>query len=129
MVSTLTVNQDISISQLTISLNIKYPQDGALTVYLVAPDGTNILLVNRRGGNGTNFTNTTFDDSSATPIRSGTAPFSGSFRPESSLSNLAGKNEKGTWKLVVQDSGTGATGTLANWWLTFVKPSPITIAT
>lgn len=37
------------------------------------------------GSSGNNYTNTVFDDEAASLITAGTAPFSGSFRPEGSL--------------------------------------------
>ncbi len=72
-------------------------------------------LSSRRGSSGDNFTGTTFDDSATTPISSGTAPFSGSFKPETPLAALNGIAANGTWKLEVNDAASGDTGTLTAW--------------
>ena len=62
-----------------------------------------MVLSNRRGGTGNNFWVTVFDDEAATPVSTGQAPFTGSFRPDGSLSVFDGKNARGTWKLSVED--------------------------
>ena len=102
----------------TVKLNIAHTYDADLTVALFAPDGTRVELFSGVGGGGDNFTNTVLDDAAATPIASGSAPFTGTFRPSSPLGAFAGKAGEGTWKLAITDSATGDTGTLNNWSLT-----------
>jgi subtilisin family serine protease/subtilisin-like proprotein convertase family protein len=116
--SPIVVNQDVTIGKVTVLLNIDYPDDGGLYVHLQAPDGTDILLSNQRGGTGQNFTNTLFDDNGGQSIRTGLAPFTGTYQPEGSLSNLKGRNARGTWLLWVEDRGAGVPGTLVDWTLT-----------
>jgi len=53
---------------------------------------------------------TVFDDSAASLITAGVAPFAGTFRPEQPLSALNGKPTKGTWKLRVSDDEPPDTG-------------------
>src|SRR5262249_7035646 len=95
--STLNVSQDLNISKLTVTLNINHTWDGDLYIRLRGPDGTTIVLYNRRGGSGHNI-RATFDDAAATSIGTGKAPFNGSFRPEQALSAFNGKNTKGAWQ-------------------------------
>jgi serine protease len=116
--STLTIDQDITIDDLNVKLNISHTWDSDLYIYLKSPSGTTVLLSNHRGGSGDNFTNTVFDDEATTAIRYGTAPFAGSYRPEQALSVFDGKDAKGTWTLVVKDTAAGDTGTLNSWSLT-----------
>ena len=120
--TSITINQDLIIGKATVLININHTFDNDLYITLVAPDGTTVVLVNRRGGSGQNFTNTRFDDAATTPIGSGTAPFSGTYQPEAEapLSLLAGKDARGTWKLVAQDQQAGDSGTLLSWSLTLV---------
>ena len=87
---------------------------------LQAPDGTQVTLAKLRGGSGQNYQNTTFTDTASTPIASGTAPFSGTYQPETKLASLAGKNASGIWTLLVENTASGVTGTLNNWSLTLV---------
>jgi hypothetical protein len=54
------------------------------------------------GGEDADYRNTIFDDEASTPIRSGWAPFAGTFRPQSPLSKFDGENARGTWTLWVE---------------------------
>ena len=56
-----------------------------------------------------------FDDDATVPITSGTAPFTGTFRPAGSLAVLNGLNASGTWTLEIIDNAKGETGTLNSW--------------
>jgi subtilisin-like proprotein convertase family protein len=55
---------------------------------------------------------THFNDSAATPIGSGVAPFAGAFIPDQPLESFNGEEESGTWKLRVADTATLDTGTI-----------------
>lgn len=113
--SSLVVSAAGTINDLNVGLNVRHTYDGDLIVRLIAPDNTTITLVNRRGGSGDNFTNTVFDSEASTSITAARAPFTGSFRPEGSLSVLRNKNIAGTWKLQITDAATFDTGTLLSW--------------
>jgi subtilisin-like proprotein convertase family protein len=115
-----------SISQITANLSIFHPSDSDLTITLIGPDGTSVLL---SGGNPknpplptpniftTNFINTTFDDSAGTPISGANsfAPYTGTFIPDQPLSAFVGKNPNGVWTLQIADNAQDNTGTLLNW--------------
>jgi subtilisin-like proprotein convertase family protein len=116
-VSLLNVPQAMTIGNVTVKLNISYPEDRDLYIHLQAPDGTDITLANQMGGTSSNFTNTVFSDSASQSIGFAAGPFTGTYKPIVPLSNLAGKNSQGTWKLWVQDVGSHS-GTLDNWALT-----------
>jgi subtilisin-like proprotein convertase family protein len=113
------------ITSLQVSLNISHQPDSDLSAYLVAPDGiTTVKLFGGVGDNGADFgdatTDTTFDDGASTPIDSGSAPFSGSFRPQEMLSKFNGLDPRGTWQLKVTNSG-GVVGTINHWSITYTK--------
>ena len=102
-----------------VRLNVSHTNDGDLRAYLIAPDGTRILLTYHHGGSGDNLTNTIFDDEAAVSIAAGTAPFNGRYRPEwNDLFLLDGKNANGTWTLEITDANRKNTGTLLSWSLT-----------
>ncbi|MEP6819337.1 MAG: carboxypeptidase regulatory-like domain-containing protein [bacterium] len=109
------------LSDVNAKIRIDHTFDGDLTISLVHPDGTVIALSSGRGGAGDNFgtgtndcsgVHTVFDDSAATAISAGAAPFAGSFRPDVALSALNGKPSNGIWKLRVADGFAGDTGTI-----------------
>ena len=103
------------ISSLTVNLTINHTYDSDLLLTLIAPDGTRLTLSNHHGPVGQGYINTTFDDTAATPISSGVAPYTGTFSPDAALGFLAGKAVNGTWKLEVADTIAIDSGTLQNW--------------
>jgi subtilisin family serine protease/subtilisin-like proprotein convertase family protein len=102
----------LAVADIDVRLNISHTWDSDLRLYLRAPNGRQITLANRVGGSGNNFTNTTFDDEAAVSIRSGSAPFAGTFRPEQLLSTFDGLAASGTWQLRVYDAAGGDIGTV-----------------
>jgi subtilisin-like proprotein convertase family protein len=92
---------------------------GDLKLELIAPDGTTVVLADRPGGSGNSgddFDNTTFDDEASTTIAQASAPYTGSFRPQSDqLSRLDGHEQQGTWKLKVTDLAGADVGTIDGW--------------
>ena len=61
----LIANTGLTVSNLTVQLDITDPNDQSLQLILVAPDGTMVPLVNAGAATGANFTNTTFSDAPA----------------------------------------------------------------
>jgi subtilisin-like proprotein convertase family protein len=122
------------ISGLRVQINLTYPNDPDLSATLYydmgGPSQVAVPLFSGVGNgvNKANFTNTIFDDNALTPIQSGSAPFFGTFNPQMPLAGFAGVSAKGTWTLVIQNSqtGSGATGTLLSWSLSFQKLLPTT---
>ncbi|WP_220369774.1 Ig-like domain-containing protein [Paludisphaera rhizosphaerae] len=123
LLSTLTVPSyggTFTAKNLTVTLNVTFPTASGLSVYLVAPNGTSLLLFSGVGGAGANFTNTTFSDSAAqsiTSVTSAQAPFTGSYRPAGgSLATTFGNMSiDGAWTLRVVNSKTGSVGVLNSW--------------
>lgn len=110
----------------SVCINITHTWDSDLEINLVAPDGTTIPLSIQEGGSGDNYSGTCFTATATSTIASGTAPFTGSFLPESSLGPVNnGQNANGTWNLCIQDVFTGFTGTLDSWSISFSNtPAP-----
>lgn len=119
--STINVTQSLRITDLNVLVTLNHTAVGNLKIVLKAPDGTSITLFDQRGGNGANLRSTVFDDQAANSISSfsARAPFTGSFKPEQTLSALNGKNTFGTWTLEVTDTVPQNTGSLRAWSITF----------
>jgi subtilisin-like proprotein convertase family protein len=94
--------------------------DGDITFSITSPTGTEVVLSNRRGSGGDNFINTIFDDSASVPISSGTAPFTGAFRPEGPLNVFNGMNIHGNWLFKVNDQASSDTGHVERYCLNIV---------
>jgi subtilisin-like proprotein convertase family protein len=114
-VSLLSINRDLVIGDIKVRVDINYPRLSNLKIHLQAPDGTDVLLFNRKGGWTANLAGTTFDDQAANPIAFGRGPFTGSWQPETPLFTLAGKNARGRWKLWVEDRAGAHLGVLRSW--------------
>jgi hypothetical protein len=82
--------------------------------------GGGVLLIGRRGGSGDNFIGTNLNDSAAVSISSGSAPFTGTYKPETALSALNGLDVNGSWKLQILDNELMYTGFLKAWCITLV---------
>ncbi len=120
--ATLTSNSVVSIK-----LNLTHTYDGDLEISLISPSGNTALLSNRRGSGGDNFVNTVFTMSAATLINLGTAPFTGSFKPDGNLGSFTG-NVNGTWLLKVRDLAGVDTGRVQNWNIIIKNQVPETIS-
>src|SRR5262249_13213791 len=103
-VSDLIVNQHVTIADLNLQLDIVHPHDGALALSLRSPWGADIPLVTYPSVTGSDFDQTIFDDQAATTIANGAPPYQGSYRPESPLSLVNGRDAFGTWQLTISDS-------------------------
>ena len=116
-VSTITVTDDLTVSDVNVTLNIDHTWVSDLEIKLVGPDNTEVILVSGEGGDGDDFINTTFDDEAATSIAGQSAPFTGSFQPQESLSAFDGLMAAGDWDLVITDNANQDGGQLNDWTL------------
>lgn len=129
--SNLVVPDAFTIESLTVRLTVQHTWTNDIDLYLIGPTGLGVELSTDNGGSGDNYADTTFDDAALTSVVSGTAPFSGSYRPEGSLASFAGTSGLGLWRLQVSDDTIGFGGILHQWSLTFetaVVPEPETYA-
>ncbi|MEA2468378.1 MAG: hypothetical protein QOJ57_2504, partial [Thermoleophilaceae bacterium] len=117
--STLTIADPSRVADLNVSISrITHTWVGDLRIELIGPDGTSVLLADQPGGpdnGGDNFVNTVFDDEASTPLSSGSAPYTGTFRPQGRLSAFDGRQANGTWTLKVTDLAAGDTGSIVGW--------------
>lgn len=122
--STITSCNTGQILDLNVQLDIAHPYDADLDIFLIAPDGTRVELSTDNGISGDNYSGTIFDDEAATAITAGTAPFTGSYRPESPLAVLDNTGANGLWTLEIADDAGLDTGTLNAWRLIFTTLAP-----
>ncbi len=121
--ATFTVSGVITpIADLNVFVAITHPFVGDLNVTLIAPDATEVVLINHNAGSyrfcsGRNIS-AKFDDeppANLTPdiaCNNTTGLTSGPYKPSSPLSALNGKSPNGTWTLKVVDSGPGDIGSI-----------------
>ena len=104
--------------------NLEHTWISDINVYF-QKDNAGSLVINHVGSSGDNFTHTKLDDSAANPLSSGTAPFTGTFRPSFPLTPFNGISTDGYWRILISDTATGDTGSLHAWCiqLTFTCPT------
>jgi len=123
--SIISFTEDDYINDVNVTLNIDHTYDADLTIKLISPDGTEVLLADRVGGSGDNFTNTVLDDQASMAIADGTAPFTGTFRPSGNLSDFNGQSTLGDWTLSILDNANSDGGNLNSWSLELCGAEPL----
>ncbi|MCK0131937.1 M12 family metallo-peptidase [Flavobacteriaceae bacterium F08102] len=117
--SSITMTEDFLISDVNVIVEITHTWLWDLQVYLVAPDGTEVLLYDRGCGAASDRRqniNATFDDDASMTICLNQVPaVTGFTKPVEALSVLNGKSSVGDWKLKVVDNSSFDTGTIENW--------------
>jgi subtilisin-like proprotein convertase family protein len=113
--STLVVLGDDAIADVDVWLNIAHTRNEDLDVFIESPEGTSVELFTGVGGTEDGFLSTILDDEAAISITSGSAPFSGRFRPEGDLDQLDGEAANGAWTLRITDSVPAYDGELVSW--------------
>lgn len=120
--STIHITDTSLVAAISVTLSISHTWDADLDAFLESPDGIWVALFSKVGSSGDDFANTVFDDTAATPIQAGSAPFTGRFRPTSSLGVLTGRPAAGDWKLHIFDHSSGDVGRLRAWKISIGSP-------
>ena len=98
-------------SSMTVAVRVLHTDTGDLTLTLISPSGTRVVLARRRGFDD-DFVGTVFSDSATSTISSGSNPFTGSWQPEQPLSTFLTEPVNGNWQLEIVDAFSIETGTL-----------------
>jgi subtilisin-like proprotein convertase family protein len=105
----------------TVGVRISHTFDRDVAIYLVSPGGRVVLVDTGRGGSGDDFginapdctgTLTMFSDNAATALGNASAPFAGTFRPDTPVSILNGGIASGVWTVIISDTSAGDNGTI-----------------
>ncbi len=115
--SFINITQDHIINDVNVIIDLNHNRVSDLDIFLISPDGTRVELTTDNGGNGHDYIDTLFDDNATNPITTGTAPFTGSFKPEGSLADFNGLYGLGTWTLEITDDSDLYGGILNSWGL------------
>jgi len=132
-----------TVGSLSVTLNITGGYNGDLYSYLVAPNGTMVVLMNQPGvttgnpfgfsGSGFNITlsDTGTDGNIQTFNETPGGAVTGSFTAAGTLANLNGSSIDGTWTLFFADESSGGGASVLNSWslgITTPVPEPMTVA-
>lgn len=114
-----------TIATLSVTFNLTHTFDGDMDISLIGPNGMIVDLTSDNGGGGANFTNTTISSAGVTSITSGSAPFTGVFLPEGTMSNLY-SIPNGDYTFFMVDDAGGDLGVLLDWSITIDYTLPLT---
>jgi len=115
--SVVAVETPYSVIDVNVLVNITHTYTGDLELSLIGPGGTEVMLSENNGGSGNDYVDTLFDDEAAASIADGSAPFSGSYRPDEPLTALDSLPAQGDWTLHVVDEYGQDIGTIDSWQL------------
>jgi uncharacterized delta-60 repeat protein len=87
--------------------------------FVLQHNGITDTLIKQAMLSGENFIGTILNDSATTDLGNGTAPYTGSFRPDSPLFAFVAKTVNGDWVLSIINHASGSTGILKAWSLHF----------
>jgi len=110
--SSLTINDARAIERIFVRVDIEHPFRSDLRIELVAPDGTNLTLLEGSAERGADL-HTTFGLTA---------------EPAESLATLHGRSAAGTWKLIVRDVRVRDIGTLLSWGLVLQLAGDVPLA-
>jgi len=114
--SIINVADSREVRDVNVRLNIQHEFVGDLEILLISPEGTQVRLINQRGGsNSQGLSNVLFDDEAVRQVSTSPTPFTGSYRPEQSLSAIDGQDADGAWRLIINDKLGIHTGQLISW--------------
>jgi subtilisin-like proprotein convertase family protein len=103
-----------------VCVDLTHTWDSDLDIYLIAPDGTMVMLVSGQGGDGDNYQNTCFRADASVSIVGQPAPFSGVFKPMGQLGLVNnGQDGNNDWTLRIVDTYPADDGQVLSWSITF----------
>ena len=117
---TVPVSDTGAINNMFFGFRVEHPQTKDLKLALKSPDGTRTVISNR-DTKGADFGDAAkgcsgnlmyLNSQSATPLSSGTAPYTGSFAPGESFDAYDGEDAQGDWSLTIKDLKSGNKGRL-----------------
>lgn len=114
--SVLSIAEDIPVSEVKVNLNISHTYLADLTVSLISPEGTRVVLVSNSCGDTRNIS-ATFDDGAESFVCGNNPAISGLVKPLGSLSSFNGESSLGDWTLEVKDNASGDGGSITNFTL------------
>ena len=117
---TFTVEDTDIVNSVQLGLRLDHTYVADLNIFLIHPDGTEVLLARRNGGSQNNYGNgdqncsgnlAYFTDAAAESISDRSPPYVGESRPREALSAFNGKTTAGDWKLKILDDWDWDQGT------------------
>ena len=100
---TVTFTPTGTIARVAVYVDITTESANDMRIFLTPPGASEMVLATNTGKWKANFTATVLDSTCTAAVQSGTAPFTGCYYPNVTLTGLNGTNPVGAWKLRVHD--------------------------
>jgi subtilisin family serine protease/subtilisin-like proprotein convertase family protein len=97
-----------------VRVNVSHRTDSDVSLFLLK-NSSQSELTSGNGGSSDSYVNTVFDDEATLYITSGTAPFTGRYKPETPLTVFDGIPVEGSWILKLTDGTASDYGTMDSW--------------
>lgn len=121
--SSLNITENFNIERATVTLDITHTWLTDIAVKLISPSGTIINLFSHKCGDADDA-QATFADNGVVLTCNGTPVLSGTIKPETLLSTLAGESAFGEWQLEVYDEFPLDGGFINSWSLNLCRVEP-----
>ncbi len=118
--STINIPDNITLSDVNVSVNITHTYIRDLYLKLTSPQGTEVILYDHNCNNQHNIIATFDDEGQALNCGS----LTGHIIPVGKLGDFNGEEAQGTWKLFVSDNAQADAGTLNSWSLELCETNP-----
>ncbi|NUP09485.1 MAG: DUF4215 domain-containing protein [Polyangiaceae bacterium] len=100
-----------TIQKMVVRFGATHTWDSDIDMFLTGPaGGTELDVCTDNGSTADNFVNTFIRDGVSAALSTGTAPFTGVYRPDAAFSAFTGQSVTGNWVFRVADDGSGDTG-------------------
>ncbi len=109
---TITVQDHGFVESARLLLSASHQRVSDLEFFLLSPEGDMVELSTDNGATGVDYQGTLLSDGAHRSILDGSAPFTGSFLPETPLLAVAGGEASGEWRLRALDDRLGVEGKL-----------------
>ncbi|WCO03381.1 S8 family serine peptidase [Psychroserpens ponticola] len=128
-VVTIPPSENVLIGDINVTVLMNHSYLADLTISLISPEGTEVILMNGACGEEQNI-NVIFDDSGIEfECADATPSISGVMRGQNLMSPFINENSEGDWTLKIVDSYDGDGGVLANFAIEFCETAgPLSIA-
>ncbi|RZJ66451.1 MAG: T9SS type A sorting domain-containing protein [Flavobacterium sp.] len=126
--STFLLTNNVSISDLNLTVNVTHTWVNDLTIKLISPAGTEVNMVAGPCTSAAlNNIVATFDDSGSAIVCGNNPAIGGTVAPVQPLSAFNGQNSAGTWTLRIIDGFNQDGGTLNSWSMNICSMAPLAV--
>jgi subtilisin-like proprotein convertase family protein len=113
---TISIADNVTVNDVNVYVALNHGRVDELEIYLVAPNGTEVMMMNNKTLKSGNVATIFDDQADSTLVDNKYVHLSPKIKPENSLnSTFLGMNSQGQWRLKIKDLAGVGGGTLTSW--------------